>query len=629
MRRDFTISEETSKALHSQLGLIRQIVTRIDNAVATQAEYQSCCCGSWDCRAKEPYPSAHRNIVETSQPSSGGADSFELLPSFLPENYTVDQRLPPNTITIVSSHEKAATSESVTNIYRVLFLKSSRECHRLCISLCFHRSFKDWRAIRIGGKNDHQTIIRVTEGARMPHLLLGQVKRHLVDQENLSEGHITFDVAAETNVSLSYSRVTQAVTADLPGCLGSTVHILNTLNDMGCPRYAEQEVIAVQMIIPPYRFVSCFRGRLVSEIKLTESMLDLELLYTIKALHLLRGRSGFATLIGLVVDSTGTQLKSYITDLEEPYRWFRQVKSVQGLPWHRRENWAKQLIQALCDIHARGLVLGGSITSPNPRVIESTDHIRIQYFEPRWVVGIKVNCNYPPEFRYLKTISAMDIGSEAPYTTSKADLFALGQQLWVLAEDSPSKHINPLCIRNRCDGKSEACSHDDPIELPDLGDNVPQYYKDIVATCRAEKPEDRRPAWELLKWFPNKQLHLSVRSQKPMTLDLPDIPVIDPLNFNLESFKRCNICGMDPISLDFFHCNVCDNGNFDFCPRCFGQGRHCFNNQHLVTKVKIVGIEMEAQGYFGSVGNTGQREIIDLELDRIPNLSNGAKGNEE
>lgn len=62
----------------------------------------------------------------------------------------------------------------------------------------------------------------------------------------------------------------------------------------------------------------------------------------------------------------------------------------------------------------------------------------------------------------------------------------------------------------------------DPVSLPPLSNNIPQYYKGIIASCRAVDPVMQPPAWRLLVMFPPAHTPASdvLDSKAEMTLDL-------------------------------------------------------------------------------------------------------------
>ncbi|KAF2404040.1 hypothetical protein EJ06DRAFT_303500 [Trichodelitschia bisporula] len=49
----------------------------------------------------------------------------------------------------------------------------------------------------------------------------------------------------------------------------------------------------------------------------------------------------------------------------------------------------------------------------------------------------------------------------------------------------------------------------------------------------------------------------------------------------------CNVCDT-PMINDHFHCNTCDNGDYDLCLECVAKGKHCLVDSHWLVKRRIV-----------------------------------------
>ena len=558
------------------------------------------------------------SLLAASHAVSRPASPFELSANFLPETYAIDQHLPPYTFVLIRSYERFATVESRLNVYQLFFLKSSRVWCRLCVSLRIQCSSKYWKATELSGEDRSRGEWHLITGtfvgiAQLPRAILTQIQDCLVGLDAIEEDDsLAFELMESGTVCLRSMRDVNVFETDFAESQHTTQELLNSLDDLKCPRYFEQQVTQMQMIDPPNRFVSCFKGRLVYEIKFRTATPDLYSVYNIKSLLRLKEKAAFAELIGVVVDKAGKQLKSYLIDLPQSYVRFAPLTRTQGLSWKYHEELAKQLVQAVMDVHTHGLVIGTKIGFAYPILIAKTNRIRFWDFNERFGLGITEHHYYPPEFSYLSEQSSPNGSFKAPKVTSKTDLFRLGMLLWALAENSPSSCCNPLCIRERCDLQTKPCLHGDPITLPELPASVPQYYKDIVNACRAESPEDRQPAWKLLSWFPASGGLISSQYQASVDRPTPEFVTTDPMSLGLKSLIFCDQCRVLHIQFHFFHCNVCEGGNYDICPRCFDQGIHCLNKDHLLVEVKKTGIFAEIKGYHCSPGDSGQREIVEL-----------------
>ena len=227
-----------------------------------------------------------------------------------------------------------------------------------------------------------------------------------------------------------------------------------------------------------------------------------EMIYNIRLLHCMKGKPGFAKLVGVVTDKHNTQAKSFLIEFPRARHRLEFITQGQPLPWTRRERWARQLIECVCEAHSKGFVIGTLLRFGSPVVIEGTDSILLWHFSSKFSMGYNFDLYYPPEFQHYKYASKGMSEADSGDITTKTDLYHLGDVLWLLAENLPRTHSSPVCIRNKCpDLVNSECddSHRNPVTLPELSADVPQYYKDIVNSCRAENPQDRVCARTLLE----------------------------------------------------------------------------------------------------------------------------------
>jgi len=130
---------------------------------------------------------------------------------------------------------------------------------------------------------------------------------------------------------------------------------------------------------------------------------------------------------------------------------------------------------------------------------------------------------------------------------------------------------------------SEFWERDGAITLPPLSESVPEYYRKVVEECCSVGPNDRPSAWRLLRRFPpRKDSGISQNEgSRPETIGL-----------GLRSMKKafmdirimCTHC-FKVVQESYFHCTVCDEGDFDMCLNCYSEGRHCYDGGHLLTEV--------------------------------------------
>jgi len=201
-----------------------------------------------------------------------------------------------------------------------------------------------------------------------------------------------------------------------------------------------------------------------------------EFLYEVNALDALLGCENVVQLEGLVTDNAGLVVKGLLIayapqgSLVDMLYDFRDSPQ---LPWHRREKWAKQIVQGLSDIHEAGFVQG-DFTLSNI-VIDNDDNAKIIDINRR---GCPVGWE-PPELGKL-----IDSGQRVSMCIGvKTDLYQLGMVLWALAEvdDEPERAEQPL--------RPVSC-------------NIPSYFHRMVEVCLSDRPQRRVPAKRLLRSFP-------------------------------------------------------------------------------------------------------------------------------
>lgn len=200
-----------------------------------------------------------------------------------------------------------------------------------------------------------------------------------------------------------------------------------------------------------------------------------EFLYEINALNELIGSKNVIQFQGLVVDESRSVVKGLLIGFAEQGAVVDILYDNKGsLPWPRRERWAKQIVQGLSEIHEAGFVQGDFTLS----------NIVIDEFDEAKVIDInRRGCPMgwePPEISRL-----VERGQRiSMYIGVKSDLFQLGMVLWALAEevDEPERQR--------------------PLSLTNFGEEIPQYYRDLVSICLSPKPRDRIAAKDLVRAFP-------------------------------------------------------------------------------------------------------------------------------
>jgi serine/threonine protein kinase len=200
-----------------------------------------------------------------------------------------------------------------------------------------------------------------------------------------------------------------------------------------------------------------------------------EFLYEINALHQLSGSHSVIQFGGVVLDNKGEVVKGLLISFAEQGALIDVIYDGEGgIPWSRRERWAKQIVQGLSEIHESGFVQG-DFTLSNI-VIDADDNAKIIDINRR---GCPVGWE-PPE------VAALIESSQriSMYIGVKSDLYQLGMVLYALAtqQDEPENHR--------------------PLSLASFPAEIPDYYLDLCHRCLNDDPRCRSQASALLTLFP-------------------------------------------------------------------------------------------------------------------------------
>ncbi|KIW24819.1 uncharacterized protein PV07_10509 [Cladophialophora immunda] len=189
--------------------------------------------------------------------------------------------------------------------------------------------------------------------------------------------------------------------------------------------------------------------------------------YEIRALYALRDCGHVVKLEGIVLDDTLQLVKGILVGYLENGAVVDLLGG--GVPWRDRCRWAEQAIRGLCDVHAEGYVQG-DFTLSNLAIDEQRDAKIIDFNRRGCPIGWE-----PPEL------------ADHPaslYIGEKSDLFQLGMILWALAmnDDQPERHRRPLSLK--------------------FPQEIPGWYRNIVATCLSPRPRNRLCAERLIRMLP-------------------------------------------------------------------------------------------------------------------------------
>ena len=541
------------------------------------------------------------------------ATPLETSHHFFPETYTLESEVPRSCLVVNTAYEQFSRADAKTNVYKLLYLNSPRQWRWLTLSIEIPCSSRYWTVTQITqGEYRKWLGPNVVRAALMPQSLVTKIQDFLCRSGDTEDDtKLRLCLSNGDTIQQNSQIATNDATLPIPTSSAPSLDALNYLHDLGCVRYVERQVTQIELVELPNCFASSIDGTLVYEIKSRDSTPSFEFLYSIQVLHCMEGVSGFAKLIGVVTDNGGKHLKSYLIEFPKA-RWnILQLAAKPSIPWERRERWAIQIIQGISQIHKKGFVLGGLTMYSFPVILDLTDTVHFWFFKKKFRPGRTVGAYYPPELVHVRNMSSTTSEADIPNVTPKTDIFHLGLLLWLMAENKPITRASPVCMREGCDTLKASCcdlSHVEPVDLPQLPENVPLYYRNIVKLCRAAKPNDRPAARELLGMFP-----IASNVPEQSMLRAPYSSDMGTWGDGLRVGKTfCCNCAERVLRLPAFHCNVCKLGDFDLCQACYEGGAHCYDDHHLLVELGNIGRRTVARKYHTCVKSSGIRDVVDL-----------------
>lgn len=533
--------------------------------------------------SEDDFYSLHDVWSRPCTPSPAGY--LELSSSFCPERFTIDG-LFRDPLFVLS--ERRSDTCSWTHEYFILYAETPRRWRRLTISANFE-ALPDQASI-FGVDTSHES---EQNNIALPTIIGDHVNRQLsyIDQFTSvthlflylgqNESGLVFNDPARTKISEDCLEV----------CSSGEDQMLYDIEDLGCKQFLESEIITQSR-----KSCSCFIVRVESQTCIErkapfvnsgicgrngfQSFFD-----DLKLLKSLRGCSGVAEFIGVVLDDTRTHLRSYLYEYPALASILTMFVGAQSrseiIPWDIRESWARQMVETVAEIHSgRGSLVGGLY----------------------WLAEIGIRENGTIAFTALRTsqkhfvhrpgmmapelrgVSLTDVSTLEKMVTFRTEVFQLGLLLWMLAEHKDNT-VGCFCSRSACTNRPRymcTLDHTDPIELPPCSAGIPPYFDEIIKQCRLSDPKDRKTARQLREMFPP-------TDDDDDIISAPGIAILKRCA-RLDIFcLYCNECGSRDMSVSY-HCNQRHDGEFnlcgefDLCEPCFDEGISCPDPRHRLMK---------------------------------------------
>ena len=509
---------------------------------------------------------------------------LETSPSFYPEQFDTafpDRMMSISAILPLPSHPR-------TQRYFITFQEKARKWQRVIIVATFE-NFRDpsamiqvsavanlrlnWRTIPELLKRPLQKLVREIEN-------FGSVTNVFVNLRENENGQIVADM----------TRVHKAENM-LERHMSNENKMLQDIEHLGCPQFVESQVI-FRAQLSCYRYKVWVGDRDFTECKIPLASAGLQddnlfddFTDEVKRLTSLRGCRGIVQFLGVILDDSRRHIKGYL--YEAPIIPILTLliglanKESNTIPWAVRESWIGQIVAAMSNVHAKGLVIG------------ALNNKRISIRADGTVVLDLSECSYrqlstqrdrlPPEL-WRMNFDTCTIPRSTPLNF-QTDVFQLGYSIWLIAEHQPHAW-GYYCTRAACTNVPRyqcTASHMEPTELPPCSVGIPSYINDLIAASRSPKPEDRPSASWLSTLFPP----IDVESQESLE-DYMKAAIIDYSSLSAMIGTWCSECGV--LTTDaHYHCSICDSDDFDLCPTCYTQGIRCRNLTHHLVKMIVKG----------------------------------------
>ncbi|KAK8128143.1 hypothetical protein PG984_009251 [Apiospora sp. TS-2023a] len=449
-----------------------------------------------------------RSVLDNlSTRASSPASPFELSSSFFPETYTSMMATP----TLISYCLESVQETNYTRISRcdAFYSPSPRKWLRITLSITMSIDSPYWNLVHVNSDDMKWGI----DGWSLPKRLRASVQNSLNHFDDLKhDSEVSFFLGSSRDHSGVYQPPKlQLETTNTPADIKrSLLEVTKMVRHWYCPRYAERDIVRRSM----NRFskytgsVACIGSQWMMFTYFTANKDDFDLyLYNMQISHCFRNTPGFSRLLGVVYGEDDGYITGYLTEMAtSPFLYYSRMQRTPSreIPWQRREKRCWQIVSIVASLHNSGY-LAGTLIDPvrDSLAVNSKDDLLCRpRFDTRFFYNESTPFVVPPECRALAHFDSTQRSLPASPST---DLYHLGLLIWRVANGLEVVLSSTLCGLAGCDTSPEkVCSepHADPISLPSLHQDIPDYISQIVEICRSADPISREPAWRLLERFP-------------------------------------------------------------------------------------------------------------------------------
>jgi hypothetical protein len=590
-------------------------------------------------------PTQPSRIPSTQRATPAGL--LERSKSFLPARYTLQNGVP----SLFGYHHRELQATEYTRVsqFAILFVQDPNKWTRLTISITVTMESRYWHVDKV-----NTTELIPKRVYQLPDRVTSRVIQFLRSHSTLPHDvhlSILFGSQAECETIGKRSASTARLTKPLFDVTAYLRVITRQVKHFCCPWFYERQLDQRPLYTCPTNlFIAFFDSRWVMEHRFGSSQVHIDAdFYMLKVLHCLEGAPRINPFVGVVLDDDTGIITAFLCEFPAKGELFYLLKQteISGQPtnWGRRVKWCQQIVQAVAKVHSKGFVVGSLAESPQcPFGVDGLDNaVLCRRIRKSFVYRESKTGVLPPECRNQAYSGAY---IEA---TAETDIYQLGLQLWHIAAGQNSGSCTMFCHLAGCiSAAGEPCtdSHADPIQLPSPAADAPPYLLEVIAACRAENPHKRTPASELLRMFPildedneaqgqsswlsvEESVNHSSPGEYPNCLssqkeNAPRNVTAGKALFDGSSQRihlttpeecadkfahrvNCDICGLRTTQ-HYFHCPLCDSGDFDLCPSCFHNQVHCPEPDHYLHEFR----NRQFLHCYSSPKQDGRREAVTL-----------------
>lgn len=398
--------------------------------------------------------SSHDSVPSIDEPQKNFFESpeyrFESLPSFFPEQYVSEGSISKEmfAVAIWPSIDGPRTVRYFLN-----YAETARRWQRIVVFATFHGENQQTDKLRVASCSDNLWGAAYALPSTV-HSLLRKILLFIGFFPSVTQISLDLKVSESGQIAAHSPRV-EVIEDESETSESEEREFLQYIDNVYCKRYIESEVITYSRINPTsYRFYVDSQAYCESKVLFASGRRQgknafLDYLDEIRHMISLRCFANVSGFKGIVLDDTRSHLRSYLKELP----MVTSMEFLLGLaksrcmtiPCSIRELWARQLIQAIIEIHIQGLNAG--IFNLNSVGIKAEGTAVIHRLQSSGKYLVDSIGLAPPE---LRTINRNDHSGSAERgnLNFQTDVFQLGMVLWLLMEHVP-KSMGLFCAKIR------------------------------------------------------------------------------------------------------------------------------------------------------------------------------------